>query len=133
MSEPAVLIVEDDPQVLRVLRVALTQHGVAVLAESSGERAVEAYRRQGAAIGLVLLDVQMPGAMDGPQTLEALRAIDRDVRCCFLSGHTGRYEVEELLALGALRVFPKPPGPLSDFARALKALATPPPVTDALA
>jgi len=68
----------------------------------------------------VLLDVRMP-EMDGPQTLAALRSINPEVRCCFMSGHTGDYSAEQLLELGASHVFQKPFG-LSELAWTLQRL-----------
>lgn len=102
-----ILVVEDEPALLRMLGVVLRHHGFAVRLAASGAEAVAAYREHGAGVSLVLLDVQMPGP-DGPETLALLRQIDPEVRCCFMSGHTGKYSAEDLLGLGALHLFPKP-------------------------
>ena len=102
---PEILVVEDEPWVLRMLDVALRQDGFAVRLAGSGTEAIDVYRRHRRAISLVLLDVQMPG-LDGPRTLAALRKLDPHVRSCFMSGHAGMYSTEDLLALGAARVFP---------------------------
>jgi CheY-like chemotaxis protein len=118
-----VLAVDDEPAVLRLLALALPPLGFAVRVAGGGREAVEVYRRHRENIDLVLLDVQMPG-LDGPQTLTALQAVRPDVRCAFMSGHTGRYTAEELLAMGAAHVFLKPFGPLAEFARVLREVAT---------
>ncbi len=102
-----ILVVEDDPAVLRMLGLALSAHGFDVWLAASGRAAVGLYETHHDGIGLVLLDVQMDG-LDGPQTLAALRGLDPNVRCCFMSGHTGRYTVEDLLRLGAAYVVEKP-------------------------
>lgn len=102
-----VLVVDDEPAVLNMLDFALRCHAFAVRRAGGGEEAVEAYRRHRDTTGLVLLDVRMPG-LDGPQTLARLREIDPGVRCVFMSGHTGAYTAEQLLALGAARVLQKP-------------------------
>jgi CheY-like chemotaxis protein len=97
---PAVLIVEDERAILTLLDLALTQHGFRVILAASGAEAVDLYRQHREAVAVVLMDVQMPG-LDGPKTLEALQQINPEVRCCFMSGHAGKYNDAELRAGGA--------------------------------
>jgi two-component system, OmpR family, response regulator len=102
-----VLVVDDESTVLTMLDFALRRHAFTVRRAAGGEAAVEVYRRHRGTVAVVLLDVQMPG-MDGPQTLAALREIEPEIRCVFMSGNTGRYTAEELLALGAAQILQKP-------------------------
>src|SRR4051812_38857063 len=92
---PGVLIVDDDAGVRGLLAAALPAQGFAVWTAEGGREAVEVYRRHGAAIDLVLLDVMMP-EIDGPATLDALRQIDRGVRHQFMSGYAGGHGGERL-------------------------------------
>ncbi len=69
MSAGRILVVDDDPQIRRVLRVTLTGQGYEVDDAKNGEGALEKVRES--RFDLVLLDVNMPG-IDG---LEACRAI----------------------------------------------------------
>ena len=64
-----ILVVDDEPQIRRVMRATLAAHGYAVTEAKSGEEALEKLGQ--AQQDLVLLDVKMPG-MGG---LEACRAI----------------------------------------------------------
>ncbi|HMC65028.1 MAG TPA: response regulator [Gemmataceae bacterium] len=105
-GQPVVLIVDDDPTVRAVVEMALRQQGFDTRAAATGLAAVAIYQKQ-PGIDLVLIDVRMPG-LDGPQTLKALREIDGQVRCCFVSGDTGEYEQRELLTMGAEHIFEKP-------------------------
>lgn len=123
---PEILVVEDEQGVLQMLDVALRHYGFAVHLAASGQEAVERYRRHHPTIALALLDVQMPG-LDGPGTLAALKEINPDLRCCFMSGHTGKYTDEDLLRLGAAHVLPKPFVSLSLFTRLLWDLVGPGP------
>jgi CheY-like chemotaxis protein len=122
-NRPEVLVVDDDPDVLRFLDLALRHYGFAVRQARGGEQAVEIYQRHRGSIALVLMDVQMPG-LDGPQTFARLRALDPDMRCCFLSGDPGRYSPEELLDLGAVHVFRKPFINLREHMAILQGLAS---------
>ena len=101
-----VLVVDDEPFVLDLLGLALRRSGMIARLARSGQEAVELYSRHRGDIGLVLLDVRMP-QMSGPQVLEALRQLDPNVRCCFMSAGVGHSE-DDLLALGALAFFRKP-------------------------
>jgi two-component system OmpR family response regulator len=121
--KPEVLVVEDEPAVRQCLAVVLRHYGFAVREAGSGERAVEVYERHRDTIAVVLLDVQMPG-LDGPQTFALLRDINPAVRAVFMSGNTGVYSAEELLALGACHVLGKPFRSLDEFAGRLWQLAT---------
>src|SRR5947209_3683264 len=87
--------------------VLLPPYGYAVRLARNGTEAVELYRRHRDDIDLVLLDVQM-GGLDGPHTLAALQAVNPEVRCVFMSGHTGVYSAEDLRAMGAADVIGKP-------------------------
>src|SRR5215475_13105042 len=69
MSAGRVLVVDDDPQIRRVMRVTLTGQGYEVDDAKDGEGALDKLRSH--RFDLVLLDMNMPG-MGG---LEACRAI----------------------------------------------------------
>ena len=59
MSDGRILVVDDEPQIRRVLRVALSTEGYEVHTAKSGEEALDAIREQ--RFDLLLLDVNMPG------------------------------------------------------------------------
>ena len=118
-QKPILLVVEDEAGVLKLMEAALRHYGFAVKLAASGKEAIDLYQRQHHdQIALILLDVQMPGK-DGPTTLSALQKINPDVRFCFISGNTGKYDAQELRAMGAAHVFQKPFASLSLFARLL--------------
>ena len=106
-DKTVILIVDDEPLVRSVLEVALRKAGLQVLSAGSSDEAIHLYGENRHAIGQVLLDVRMP-EKDGPQTLAALRRIDPELVCWFMSGDTGAYSWEELHEMGAAGVFAKP-------------------------
>ena len=71
MSAGKILVVDDDPQIRRVMKATLVGHSYEVLEARTGEDALEMFARE--APSLVLLDMNMPG-IGGLETCRALRA-----------------------------------------------------------
>jgi DNA-binding NtrC family response regulator len=102
------ILVVDDEVLLRTLLVrGLNEGGFRAIVARNGQEALNLFAARQQEIALVLLDVRMPG-MDGLETLERLKRIDPDVRCCFMSGDLGGRSVGQLEATGALHLFAKP-------------------------
>ena len=70
MSHARILVVDDEPQIRRVLRTALTTQGYEVQDARTGEDALEALRNS--RFDAVLLDMNMPG-IGGMETCRAIR------------------------------------------------------------
>lgn len=66
-----ILVVDDEPKVVHLVREVLTAAGYEVLAAYNGEHAIETVAIEQP--DLVLLDVVLTGSMDGYQTAERLR------------------------------------------------------------
>ncbi len=69
-GEP-ILIIEDNPKNLKLVRDVLQFHGYTTLEAESGEAGIALARERRPA--LILMDVQLPG-MDGRATLKVLKA-----------------------------------------------------------
>ncbi|MBI1914143.1 MAG: response regulator [Planctomycetes bacterium] len=106
-SPAGVLVVDDETAVLCVVAARLRHEGFKVWLAGGGHQGIEVYQRHLEEIGVVLLDVQMPG-MDGPQTLTVLQKLCPTVRCCFMTGNSVPSTEAGLLERGAVRVFRKP-------------------------
>jgi two-component system KDP operon response regulator KdpE len=70
MNSASILVVDDEPQVRRVLRSTLTFRGYELVEAASGEEAVELARKTKP--DLILLDVNLPG-ISGIETCRELR------------------------------------------------------------
>ena len=70
MSTANILVVDDEPQIRRVLRSTLTTQGYVITDAKTGEEALETLRRERP--DLVLLDMNMPG-MGGIETCREIR------------------------------------------------------------
>ncbi|MBL8216110.1 MAG: response regulator, partial [Bryobacterales bacterium] len=71
MSTGRILVVDDEPQIRRVLRTTLAAQGYEVSDARTGEEALQAIREQ--RFDVVLLDMNMPG-MGGLATCREIRA-----------------------------------------------------------
>jgi DNA-binding NtrC family response regulator len=118
-----ILVVDDDSAIRSLLQAYLPRQGFTVWSADNGRAALTFCEGHRDDIDLVLLDVCMPD-LDGPETLRELRRLNPDVKCCFMSGHTGLYDADTLLKMGALRFFSKP-FDLDDLRHSLQLLAGP--------
>ena len=71
MNTGRILVVDDEPQIRRVLRTALSTEGYEVHEARTGEEALQAFREQ--RFDLILLDMNMPG-IGGLETCREIRA-----------------------------------------------------------
>jgi DNA-binding response OmpR family regulator len=69
-EQPSILVVEDDPQILRLLQFVLGKEGYEVILAISGEEALEIL--QDTFPSLILLDNRLPG-IDGFTTCQRIR------------------------------------------------------------
>ncbi len=107
MSEAAnILLVDDEPGMLRYIRTLLEVDEHKVQTASTGEEAVERVQK-GLQPDLVLLDLLMPG-IDGLQTLEQLRHLRPGLKVVMLSCVNDTRKVVQAMRLGAIDYLTKP-------------------------
>lgn len=102
-----VLVVDDEAYMRSFLQVALEHQGFDVCLAASGWEAVELYRRHRDRITVALLDVRMPG-LNGPETVEALREINPQLRYAFMTGNAGNDQTGQWLEQSGAPVLAKP-------------------------
>src|SRR6202166_915041 len=113
MSAGRFLVVDDDPQIRRVMRVTLAGHGYEVDDVTSGEAALEKLRDQ--RFDLVLLDMSMPG-MGGLETCREIRA-QSEIAIIVLTVRDSESDKVEALDAGADDYVTKPYNPPELLAR----------------
>lgn len=82
-----VLLVEDEPQLLRLGKRILEGLGYQVVATESPARAPQLVEELGDKLSLVITDVVMP-ELDGHQLIERIRAVRPSLKYLFMSGYT---------------------------------------------
>ncbi|RJG15519.1 diguanylate cyclase [Massilia cavernae] len=105
--DAAILIVDDAPANLGLLRKLMIQQGYQTFVANSGERALSIARR--VRPDLILLDVVMPG-MDGLETCRQLKdhPSTQRIPVIFMSARTGTEDVVAGFDIGAVDYISKP-------------------------
>jgi DNA-binding NtrC family response regulator len=107
MSKAAkILLVDDEPGMLRYIRTLLEVEEYKVETATTGEEALLAIEK-GLVPDLVLLDVLMPG-IDGLETLEKLRQARPNIKVVMLSCVSDTRKVVQAMKLGAQDYLTKP-------------------------
>jgi two-component system KDP operon response regulator KdpE len=98
------LIADDDPQMVRALRITLSAHGYEVVVASDGAAAIAAAAQTHP--DLIMLDLGMP-RLDGVEVIQALRGWT-NVPIIVVSGRTGSADKVDALDAGADDFVTKP-------------------------
>jgi len=118
MTAAKILVVDDEPQIRRVMRTTLTSQGYAVAEAKTGEEALQAMPAERP--DLVLLDVNMPGR-SGLETCREIR-IASDVPIIMLTVRNSERDKVQALDAGADDYVVKPFGSEELLARIRAAL-----------
>jgi DNA-binding response OmpR family regulator len=114
MSEATVVVVEDDQNIADLVELYLRQEGYRVVQAGTGERGIQAVSDQRPR--MVILDVGLPGGMDGLEVCRRLRA-GGDVPILMLTARDGEIDRVLGLELGADDYLTKPFAPRELVAR----------------
>jgi len=110
-SGEAVLIVDDEPEIISGMTTAMEQQNYRVLVAKNGFEALAVIHRHGKAIDLVVTDVMMP-EMDGVELIRELRRVHPRLKIIASSGlateKDGSHRTRELEALSVKTFLAKP-------------------------
>ncbi|HWQ21910.1 MAG TPA: PAS domain S-box protein [Clostridia bacterium] len=99
-----VLVVEDEPVVRMVAESFLSKSGYDVLTAADGSSALEVLRGHRGGVGLILLDMTMPG-LTTSEIVQAIRVMDPAVPILLNSGYTTNDTVRLMLDAGSVQGF----------------------------
>lgn len=117
-----ILIVEDQEEIRELVTVTLSLDEYEILEADTGTQAVELARQR--LPGLVLMDVGLPGNLDGLQATRLIKKdpATKDCRVIMLSANSQQSDIEAGYAAGADGYFTKPFSPLELIQRVEKEL-----------
>jgi DNA-binding NtrC family response regulator len=101
-TQTTILVVDDEPEVRKLVTAMLARNGYKVLTADTGENAVRLFRNH-PGVELLLTDVVAPG-MSGPMIADEIATLKPDIKVLFMSGYDGtqvvqRYVVEKNYSL----------------------------------
>jgi CheY-like chemotaxis protein len=107
-QEPAgagktVLVLDDEPDMRKLVSAMLVSNGYTVLAAGDGENAINTFQKSKQPVDLLLLDVVSPG-LSGPMVADRIAELQPGLRVLFMSGYEDtsvvrRYVVDKGFAL----------------------------------
>ncbi|MBW8868942.1 MAG: response regulator, partial [Acidobacteria bacterium] len=102
---PAMLVVDDEPGVVRLIERFASNLGFEVKTASSGREALEKLETENVAVALV--DLRMPD-VDGLDVLRGIRAAGAGCHVILMTGHASIDTAIEAIKLGAMDYLSKP-------------------------
>lgn len=111
-----ILVVDDDELILKALGRMLERSGYSVLTAGGGEEALRLLRTRGREIGLVIMDVLMPG-MSGPELSGRIADLDLSVKVLFMSGFAPESLPPQASGVNAESLLQKPFSPAALIGR----------------
>jgi DNA-binding NtrC family response regulator len=106
MDKVRALVVDDEPDFLETLVNRLKKRNIDATGARSGEEAIERMKEK--AFDIVILDVKMPGGMDGIETLREMKKMQPLAEVILLTGHAAVETSVEGMKLGAFDYLLKP-------------------------
>lgn len=107
VGHETILLVEDEPMLSDITKMALTSNGYTVLCAKDGFEALEVYTQHFREIQLVFSDIDLP-KLAGEELVKRLREINSSMKIIITSGYLEPETKERILGLGAKAFIPKP-------------------------
>ncbi len=103
-----ILIVEDNPQSMKVLMLALRPHGYTLLEAADGEEALKVVS-SGERPDLIIMDIQLP-KIDGLEVTRRLRQVPEfsHIPIIAVTAHAMKGDKEKIVGAGCDAYLPKP-------------------------
>jgi two-component system cell cycle sensor histidine kinase/response regulator CckA len=106
-GSPTVLVVDDEPDVLRLVEAILSEQGYHVVLAKGADNAIRTFDRMSRKPDLILTDVVMPG-MSGPMLIDHLLQNNPNLRVLFMSGYDDRQVVQKYVIEKGFALISKP-------------------------
>jgi CheY-like chemotaxis protein len=111
-----ILVVDDEPSILKVTKATLETYNYRVLTASNGIEAIAIYAQNQNAIELVVMDIMMP-SMDGKTAIRILKTINSEAKIIAVSGLVSDQEI--IAVNGSIKAFVAKPYTNDDLLKAI--------------
>jgi DNA-binding NtrC family response regulator len=105
-AQKTILVVDDEPEVRKLVGAMVTHYGYRVLTADSGEHALTLFKKN-KPIDLLLTDVVAPG-MSGPMLADKLTAMQPGLKVLFMSGYLNTHVVKHYVVEKGYSLLTKP-------------------------
>jgi len=105
-----ILLVEDEPGLLKMARLVLERHGYRVLAAANGRDALELWHLHQSSVSLLLTDLVMPGGCTGQELARQLRGEQPGLKVIFTTGYSASIAGREFKLRAGETLLQKPFG-----------------------
>lgn len=112
-----VLVVEDEQNIREFVVINLRRAGYETFEAASGDAAMEIYKEEGGTFDVAVLDIMMPGSLDGLAVCRELRKQNNAIGIILLSAKTQEMDKVSGLMMGADDYVTKPFSPSELVAR----------------
>jgi two-component system response regulator (stage 0 sporulation protein F) len=105
--KPKLLVVDDEPDQIRTIKNYFSRRGLVVFTATTGEEALALIKEDRP--DLVLLDMKLPGNLEGADVLRILRKDDKDLKVAMVTGDIlQEQKIQEITHLGIVDFLTKP-------------------------
>ena len=105
-NKKTILVVDDEPEIRKLVGAMVGQFGYNVLTADSGEHALTLYKNHGP-VELLITDVVAPG-MSGPMLADKLTEQQPGLRVLFISGYDNTHVVQKYVVEKGHALLAKP-------------------------
>lgn len=102
-----ILVVDDEPEIRKLVSAMVTQFGYTALTADSGDHALTMYKHLKGPIELLITDVVAPG-MSGPMLADKLSELQPDLKVLYISGYDNTHVVQSYVVERGHVLLPKP-------------------------
>ena len=106
-EKQTILVVDDEPEIRKLVGAMVNQFGYSAITADSGEHAMTLYKKQKAPLALLITDVIQPG-MSGPMLADKLSALQPDLKVLYISGYDNTHVVQKYVVEKGHALLPKP-------------------------
>jgi two-component system cell cycle sensor histidine kinase/response regulator CckA len=102
-----ILVVDDEPEIRKLVAVMASKPGYSVITADSGEHALTLFKNHKGPIELLITDVVQAG-MSGPMLADKLTALQPDLKVLYMSGYDNTLVVQKYVVERGHALLAKP-------------------------
>jgi CheY-like chemotaxis protein len=102
-----VLVVDDEPEIRKLVSAMVGTLGYVAITADSGEHALTLYKNRKEPLALLITDVVQPG-MSGPMLADQLTALQPDLKVLYISGYDNTHVVRKYVVEKGHALLAKP-------------------------